>query len=242
MRRRVAITLIVFGAVVVGGAVVADNSARAFAENLIATEVKSSLPSNVSGDVNVSVGGFSFVNQYLSGRLDEVRITSSALMIQGVPVTASVVATGVPTDLSQPVDAIDATLGLSEAAVNQAAQVPGAGSLTLLDGSVSYTGALNVLGMSLSYTVRASVAPSAGNVVMLTPQEVTLAAGAGSLDLTGVLGGVKDTAVPICLASYLPQDLTISGVTVTSGSADVVLSGRNIVLSQENLSTLGSCT
>lgn len=241
MRRSVAITLIVFGVVVVAGGVIADNSARAFAENLIATGVKTSLPSEVAGDVNVSVGGLSFISQYLSGKLDEVTITSRDLQLSGVPVTASILAKGVPTDLGQPVDAIDATVTLSEAAVNAAA-VPGAGSLTLLDGSVGYAGTLNVLGVSLNYMVRAAAAPSPGNVIMLTPQEVTLAPEGGSLDLTGVLAGVKDTTVPLCLASYLPKSLTISGVAVTAGAADIVISGRNIVLSPAILSTRGTCS
>lgn len=241
MRRGVAITLIVFGAVVVGGAVIADSSARAFAENLIATGVKSSMPSEVSGDVNVSVGGFSFAQQYFSGRLDEVTISSSDLQLSGVPVTASIVARGVPIDLAQPVEAVDATVTLSEASVNAIAAVPGSGALTLLDGSVGYTGTLDILGMSVNYTVRAAAAPAAGNVIMLTPQEVTLSSGVGSLALPGALGGIKDTAVPICLASYLPQDLSISGVTVTEGSAAIVVSGRNIVLSPALLSTRGTC-
>lgn len=241
MRRGVVISLVVLGVVVVGGAVIADTAARAYAQDRIATEVKASLPSEVTGDVNVSVGGVSFLSQYLSGKLDTVTIQSSDLQISGVPVTASIVASGVPTDLTQPVDAVDATLTLTGAAVNAAAKVPGAGTLTLLDGSVGYTGTLNVLGLSLNYTVRVQAAPSAGNVIMLTPQEVTLASGGGSLDLSSVLGGVKNTTIPICLASHLPRDLTISGVTVTAGSAAVVVSGRNIVLSEANLSTLGTC-
>lgn len=241
MRRRAVITLTVLGVIVVGGVALADTAARNYAQDRIAAEVKSGLPSEATGDVTANVGGLFFLGQYLTGKLETVTIESSDLQVAGVPVATKIVATGVPTDLTLPVENVEATLTLSEAAVNAAAKIPGAGSLVLNDGTVGYTGALTAFGLSMNYTVMAQAAPQPGNIIVLTPQEVTLASGGGALDISGLLGGVKNTAVPICLASFLPKDLAITGITVSQGSADVVISGKNIVLNEATLSTLGSC-
>lgn len=241
-RRRglgVVIALIVVGVLAVG-VVVADVSLRVYAEDRAASEIAASLPDTVEGDIDVSIGGFSFLQQYLSGTFDRVTLDAPALTVSGVPVDAHVVATGVPADLSKPIGTASATLTLGQDAVNSIVEVPGAATLTLDDQAVRYDGAISFLGLSIDYLVTASVSVTPDSVV-LTPQKATLTAGSTVVDASDALDAILDQPIPLCVASYLPQGVELADLTISPGRATVVLRASDLSIDETSLRTLGVC-
>lgn len=240
-RRGVGVVIALVVVVVLAvGVVVADVSLRAYAEDRAASEIAASLPDTVEGDIAVSIDGFSFLQQYLSGTFDRVTLDAPALTVSGVPVDARVVATAVPADLSKPVGTATATLTLSQEAVNSVVEVPGAATLTLDDQAVGYDGSISFLGLSIDYLVTASVSVTPDSVV-LTPQKATLTAGSTVVDASGALDAVLDESIPLCVASYLPKGVELDDLTISPGEATVVLRASDLSIDETSLSTLGVC-
>lgn len=235
------IALVVVVVVVLAvGVVVADVSLRAYAQNRAASEIAASLPDTVDGDIDVTIDGFSFLQQYLSGTFDRVELDAPALTVSGVPVDAHVVATGVPTDLSKTVGTASATLTLNQDAVNSVVEVPGSATLTLDDQAVGYDGTISFLGLSIDYLVTASVSVTPDSVV-LTPQKATLTAGSAVVDASDALDAVLDEKIPLCVARYLPQGVELADLTIEPGQATVVLRASDLSIDETSLSTLGVC-
>ncbi|MBF4573810.1 DUF2993 domain-containing protein [Herbiconiux sp. VKM Ac-1786] len=221
--------------------VVADIAFRAYAQNEAASQIERQLPENVEGDVDVSIAGFSFLAQVAAGRLGEVTLDAPALTVSGIPIAAHVVATGVPTDLTQPVEDISATVSLEQSAVDAVVTLPGDAQLALGDGDVSYEGSVDVLGLSVGYRVTGQVSAS-GTDVVITPQNAELTQGGNSLDLGGLLQGVAGDPITVCVASYLPQGVAVDSLDVAGGGATATLSARDFVVDDESLRTLGTCS
>jgi hypothetical protein len=228
---------------VVVAIVIADIALRSYAEGRAADEISSQLPENVEGDIDVTIGGTSFLAQVVTGRLDRVDLDAPAITASGIPLSAHVVATGVPTDLSQPIDDVQATLSLDQAAVDAVATLPGDATLKLGDGGqVSFDGTVSLFGFSLGYTVTGTVEGS-GTEVVVVPVAATLSQGAGSLDidLDELLGTVGDNPIPLCVANYLPVGAEIDEIAIDGGTATVRLSAEDFVADGESLSTFGTC-
>jgi hypothetical protein len=226
--------------VLVVGVVIADGALRAYAQDRATAEIESSLPDTVDGDIDVRIGGFSFLQQYLSGSFDRVTIDGPALTAAGVPVDARVVARGVPTDLTRPVDSLLATLTLDQDAVNSVMEVPGAATLTLDDQAVGYDGSLTFLGLSLDYRVAAAVSVTADSVV-LAPQKATLTAGSAVVDASEALDAVLDESIPICVANHLPQGVELADLRIADQTATVTLQASRFTIDSSSLGTLGVC-
>jgi hypothetical protein len=223
--------------------VVADFALRAYAEGRAADEISSQLPENIEGDIDVTIGGGSFLAQVITGRLDRVDLDAPAITASGIPLSAHVVATGVPTDLSQPIDDVQATLSLDQAAVDEVVTLPGDARLELGDaGQVSFDGSVSLFGFSLGYTVTGTVEGS-GTEVVVVPVAATLSQGAGTLDidLDELLGTVADNPIPLCVANYLPVGAEIEEIAIDGGAATVRLTAEDFVADEASLSTFGTC-
>jgi hypothetical protein len=221
---------------------IADGIARAYAQDRVASEIEKSLPSNVSGKVSVNIGGFSVIQQYLSGSFDRVELDAPQLTVQKVPISASVVATGVPADFRKPVAAIDGTLGVSQDALNKLISIPGVtGDLTLRKSVLNYDGTADILGLPIGYQV--SVRPeAAGKTVLLQPVDAQVTAGSGAIDLSTLVKALTDRGpIPVCVAQYLPDGVGVNEIAVTPGHATVKLDAANFVLSEGTLRSKGSC-
>lgn len=241
-RRRVggfviAVAVVVVLVVVV---VIADIALRAYAEDRATSEITSSLPDTIVGDVHVTIGGFSFLQQYLSGTFDHVTLDAPALSVDGVPVAAHADLTGVPTDFAKPVDTLTAELSLSEDAVNSVIEVPGAATLTLENQAVGYDGSVSFLGLSLGYVVTAGVSVTADSVV-LSPQTAKLTAGSSVVDASDALNAVLGDSIPLCVANYLPQGVELETLAVVPGSATVTLGASDFTLDEASLRAVGTC-
>lgn len=238
------IGLIVAGSVVGVAAlvVVADVVARGLAEQRVAEEVSASLPAGAAGDVDVSIGGFSVITQYLSGTMEQVSLSAPELVVDGAPLAVEVDLRGVPVDLGSPVDRIDATVSAEEDALNRLVQVPGStGSITLGDGTVGYEGGIELFGRTIAYQVTASPT-AAGSEVLLQPVGVEIGSGGGSLDLSGLVERVLGSdPVAFCVAERLPEGVEVTGIAAAPGMLRVELEGSEITLDEAHLQQTGSC-
>ncbi len=236
----ITITAIVVGLIAV--VVVVDVVARGLAEQRVAAEIRSNLPEGVEGDVDVSIGGFSVIAQYLSGTVDQVTLTAPELTVDGAPLDVTMVAQGVPVDLASPVRELDAVIEADEDSINQLVSVAGIDSgVTLGDGTVGYDGEVDLLGFQVSYSVTAQPT-AAGDSVLLEPVNVEVGAGGSVIDVSGIIErlGIGDPFT-VCIADRLPQGLELDAITVTPGVARVELSGQDIALDSASLQQTGSC-
>ncbi|WP_172592143.1 LmeA family phospholipid-binding protein [Subtercola boreus] len=241
-RRRTTVIVGVAIAVVllVVAVIVADVALRSFAEGKVRENILQNLPANVSGDVSVTIGGASFLQQYLAGSFDDVSLSSTDLTVGGVPVSATVEAHGVPTDQSKPVSNVSASLTLSQDAVNTFVAVPGSNRIVFGDGTVGYAGSFEVLGLALGYDATATATPS-GPDVLLTPTGATLSAGSASVDVGGALKTIVSKPVPICVAQYLPERVQLTSIAPTPGAVTVRAEATDLLLSADALKTTGAC-
>jgi len=221
---------------------VADALVRSYAEGRVASEIEKNLPDNVDGDVSVHIGGVSVIQQYLSGSFDRVELDAAKLTVQNVPISASIVATGVPADFTKAVSTIHGTLGISQTALNELVKVPGVtGDLTLGRGTVGYNGTADLLGLPIGYQLK--VRPeAAGKTVLLQPVDATVTTGAGNLDLSTLVNALVDRGpLPVCVAQYLPKGVGVNRIAVTPGHATVELDAADMVLDEATLRSKGSC-
>ena len=221
---------------------VADGLVRVYAENQVKAQIEQNFPDFVSGDVTVHIGGTSVIAQYVSGSFEQVTLDAPKLTVEGIPLSASVVANGVPADLTKPVSDVAGTITISQSSINSLLRLPGAtGDLTLGDGTIKYDGTTTVLGLSLGYTV--TVAPTAaGDSIHLQPTKAEVKAGGGNLDLSKLLGAVVSKPLSVCVAQYLPAGVQVDDVTVHPGEATIHLTAHDLVLSQKTLATKGTCS
>ncbi|MCU1480139.1 MAG: hypothetical protein JWQ19_925 [Subtercola sp.] len=241
-RRRGRIIAIVVGAVVLLAIILVavDFGVRAYAESQVKSAVRENLPSTVTGDVDVSIGGGPFLLQYLSGTFSEVTLTSKNMQVNGVPVQIAVTANDVSTDASKPVPSATGSITLDEAAVNSFLSVKGSNQITLANGTVGYSGSTQVFGLTLGYDVTATATPQ-GPDVLLTPTGAQLKAGSSSIDVGGALKAVVSQPISICVARYLPEGVQITSITPTPGSVTVTAEATNLTLTEDALKTTGSC-
>jgi hypothetical protein len=223
---------------------VADAGLRAYAQGRIADEIKGELPNGfTANDLNVDIGGFSVIGQYLAGSFDTVSLDADDVRMNGVPARASIIAHGVPLDFSKPVASIKGSMVLDQDAANKLVKIPGATSkITFGDGTVGYSGSTTLFGLALTYT--AVVEPKAdGTTIQLAPRSVKLTGGPAGLDLSGIVSQVLgDKPFPLCVAQYLPKGVTVADISIEKGKANATVSAKNIVLDQKTFENRGSCS
>lgn len=249
--RRLLVTLIAL-IVLVGVFVAVDAGLRSYAQTRIANEIDAGLPAGVTGDVDVAIGGTSVIVQYLTGSFERVELTAPTLSVNDVPASVSIIATGVPTDTTQPISHVDGTIDLDQAALNSLLQTalaqadadPAArdAELELGTDEISYTGQLSVFGLPIGYQATATPSVTDDSLV-LTPTDAQVTSGAGSLDVSGLIDLVLgDEPISLCMAGYLPQGVTLSGVETTPERARITLESSTLTLTEQSLTTLGSCS
>ncbi|MFP3464713.1 DUF2993 domain-containing protein [Leifsonia sp. SIMBA_070] len=223
--------------------VIVDSAARAYAEQRVSDEIQKNLPSDVQGTVTTHIGGFSVIQQYLSGSFERVELDAPNVVAQGAPLSAKLVATGVPTDFSKPIAHATGTLSISQESLNKLVKIPGAtGDITLGDGTIGYDGSIDLLGLPVGYTVTATP-QAAGKQVLLKPEKASLTTGAGNVNLDRLLQALTAQGpFPVCAAQYLPDGVQVADISVTSGHATVQLTASDFVMDQKFLNSKGSCS
>ncbi len=229
--------------VVVGGAFIAETVARDLTRDAVLASVEANLPPNVDADVDVEIAGDWVILQLLSGRMDEVTLSSDDVVFDGIRVeNISVTASGVPVDLKSAVSEIDATATLDQAAVNELLTLPGNDPELLLgDGTVGYQDSTTFFGFDIGYLVTAMLTPD-GTDVLLTSESAEVTSSVGSVDVSRVIERLLGSEpIRICAADRLPVGVTISDIAVGSEQATIGLSAEDFVLSDTSLQTTGEC-
>lgn len=238
-----ALTAIVVIVVALGALlVVADIVVRGIAQERFSEQIRSNLPEGVDGEVDVTIGGFSVIAQYLAGTMDRVELSAPELTVNGAPISVEVVGEGVPVDLASPVRSMSAVIEADQAAVNRLIAIPDVeGDVTLGEGVVGYADTIEVFGLRLGYSVTARPT-AAGDTVLLQPESVQVDAGGGGIDVSGLADRVVgDDPIAVCVAQYLPSGVMVNGIDIAGGMATVRLEAQSIMLDEASLATTGSC-
>jgi hypothetical protein len=228
--------------VLVGLYFVADAIVRQVAQNEVSSQIQKQLPPDVTAkDLTVTIHGFSVIGQFLTGRFDRVDLDAAHVKVQGAPLSARIVAYNVPIDFSKPVGRIDGDLVIGQDAVNQLVDLPDATSVKLGDDTVGLKGTGKIVGIEVAYT--ASVTPTLknGDTVVLTPHNVSVKAGGGTLDVTRFAKDLLPDSIPICVAEYLPKGVDVTDLTVKKGSASVSVRADDFMVDDASLQSKGSC-
>lgn len=240
-KRAKTVTIVVAAVIVLAvGVVVADFGLRAYAEGRVRAGIVDNLPANVTGDIDVTIGGGSFLQQYLAGSFDEVTLVTKDFEVDGVPIAATVVASDVPTDQTKPVPRASVSVSLSEEGVNRFLSIPGSNRIVMGDGTVGYQGSFQVFGLTFGYDATAVAEPS-GRDVRLTPNGATLSAGSASIDVGGALKAVIADPISICVAKYLPERVQLTSITPSPGQVTVTADATDLLLTADALKAPGSC-
>ncbi|GAA1803191.1 DUF2993 domain-containing protein [Agromyces neolithicus] len=245
-RSRAGRVWIIVAAIVVAVAVllvITDVVVRGIAEQRVAEQIEAELPPGVEGEVDVSIGGFSVLAQYLAGSIDRVQLSAPELSVQGVPISVDVVATDLPPALDAPVGHITARLDADEAAINQLIEIPEVqGEVVLGDGIVGYSDTTRFLGIPIDYTVTARPIAAADRV-LLEPVGVEVGAGGGAIDVSGLVDRITGgDPIPVCVAEHLPAGVEVAQIAVEPGTAAVTLEANGISLDEQSLATTGTCS
>ncbi|MGA0568824.1 DUF2993 domain-containing protein [Rathayibacter sp. KR2-224] len=229
--------------VLIGVFFVTDAVLRQVAQNVVREQIQNELPADVTAkDLSVKIDGFSVIAQFMAGRFDKVELSSSNVRIQGNPLTARVVAHGIPLDFNKPVQRVEGTMRISQDAVNNLVDLPNHTTVTLNPDEVGLKGTGQILGIDVGYT--ASVTPSLqnGDTVVLTPISVNVTAGGGAFDVTRFAKDLVPSRIPICIAQYLPARVDATGLSVDKRAATVSVVGDDLVLGGNALQKRGSCS
>lgn len=225
MAARGAVVGLVALGLVAGGAYVADEFARGNAEDLAADVVTQQV--QVDGPLDVTVGGFPFLTQYLRGSLDDVRGTAASVVLEGVTVTDVDVALADLT-VAAPYRVgelrVDATVPTSS--VQQVVGERTALQVAVEGDHLRATG--DLLGLPLSVALLPRVQD--GELV-IDVQEVAL--GAGALDLDQLPGDVAERFVGMRVPlDGLPAGVVLTDAQVVPEGVRFTATGTDVVLEQ----------
>ncbi len=244
-RRRLAwilVPLVALLVVLALAVVLVETVGRGIAEEYVANEVEESLPPGVTADVAVQLGGPFLIGQYLSGRMQEVRLVSDDILVGDVPARARLRLDGAPVDLAQPVERVAGVVVLDDRAVEALlAQQGFAGDATLRNGLVEYADTVTVLGAGIDYTLTARPSLSGGRLD-LEPQSAQVRSGPFDLDASALLELVAPDGISVCLAEVLPDSVVLDSLALGDGTAQVAFSGKDVLLTEEALARTGACS
>jgi hypothetical protein len=240
------VALMVVVLVVVGG-VAGEAFARQYATARVRSETVTALSLPNGNGVHVDLGGGSLLVQALTGRIDSVgvridelalgAVTGSAVLTgHGIPLDQSAPTTSVRVDVSVPAENLKALLG-------SVASVSGA-TVTLVKDAIRVETSVTVLGQKVPLV--ATIRPSARNgQLVLTPTSISVGGLRVSPEQLQAIGGGTGTRTPlaatICVAKYLPKALVLHGVSVSSSSLVLAVTGESVVLGGGELATKGTC-
>ena len=244
------VTIAIVLVVLIVGFFVADAAAKSYAQNRIRSELVSSLGLPAGTEVDVKVGGGSVLIQALSGKLQDVDVAIPKLAFGTLVGSATLHATQVPLDQSQPLDRLAITYTVSEKNVAAlATQLSGVklDSIALTNKQIQAAATLKVLFVTVP--VGLGLSPSAQNGrLAFTPTSITVSGQtftAEQLLANPIFGSIARTLLQqqsLCVAQYLPKALTLSSAKVVGTNMVLGFSGNGAVIGGRDFSTKGSCS
>jgi hypothetical protein len=223
--------LLIFVIILAGLLVAADRIGVVVADHEVADHIQTAyhLPSKPS----VSVHGFPFLTQVVSGHYDEIDVSTGQLTTQGVTVDNLVAKlTGVKAPMSDLMG--HGAASISAAQVSGTATVPFSSvrrrlpagvTLSQAGSAVKLTGKVRYLGLSVPVTADALLSPS-GSGIAVTPTRIQVANDGGAL--SSLISGQFHFVVPI---TGLPLRLSVKSVHVVQGGVRVGATASNVSFS-----------
>jgi hypothetical protein len=200
-------------------AIGADRVGAVLAAHVVASKLTTS--ASLTTEPSVTIHGFPFLTQAISGRYDDVELVATDLARGGVRLAKLDVSLhGVRLPLSDAISGQVSSVpveGITAKAVVSYADIASRGNITGLSvqpaGSlVKVTGRFTVLGQSVTASTESTVRIS-GRTLVVAAQKLTVL-GQSSSALNRALAGRLDLRVPI---GALPYDLQLTGVHATDG-------------------------
>ena len=250
-RRRWPVVVIVLGvvlALLVAAFVAADGFAKRYAAGQVRDQIVRVLHLEPNTPVAVDLGSGSILLQAASGVIDEVKIHVDTVTFGEITGSAEIRATKVPLDLTKPLDTLGITVTVSEENVKKLACSLSGTALT----SIELTKNVIRVGtdlqlLFLSLPVQVDLLPTAtASGIGFEPQSIVLGTNTISVadlqasQFSGLAGDLLKTRV-VCVASSLPQALTISDVDVVGKNLVIIVTGDGTALGGPDLATNGSC-
>ncbi len=182
----------------------------------------------VVGQPDVDVGGFPFLTQLAAREFQDVDVSVPALTAQGVPLTDVDLqlqgVTPVSGYTSVQVETADATAVLTYGDLQAASPVPGLTYSDGGDGSVAFSGSLEVLGRQVEVTGTASL-QAQGSTVTVIPQQFNT----GNPNLDAAAGRLLGGGLTFQIGG-LPANVGLTGARGGPDGVVVTATGSNVTL------------
>jgi hypothetical protein len=249
-RRRGLIGLVVVLVVVVLiaiAAVVVDGVARGAIRDEVADRVRTVLELEPDHPVDVEVAGASVLLQAAAGRFERVTVDAGEIAAGDLRGSLEIAATGIPTDLTQPADRVEATFTVAETdlpAIAGALSNAEIEDVVLEEGEIRFRSALDLLGIPLQFAV-GLVPEAVDGALAFTPSTLTI--NDEQLDLAQFaeqFGGLGDGLLAtqtVCVAEQLPRDLVLESVDVGDEALVIRLGADDAVLDGPGFTERGGC-
>ncbi|MET0990299.1 MAG: DUF2993 domain-containing protein [Glaciihabitans sp.] len=250
-RRRLRIWLIVLVTLLVLAVialVVGERLARDYAAGVVREKVATALNVPDPNDVGVSFGEAIFLLQVVRGSIDEMTVDIDSVDLGELSGAATAVAHGVPIDGVGPVgDAvIDFTIPEDKLTALASTFTDGVvDRIGITDSVVSLETSLDVLTFSVPISLGFTPSADAGDIVF-TPASIELNGATLTAEQVreGPFAGVAAPLLaprPFCVASELPEALTLDDAAVANGGFLLTFSGTDISLNEADLAVKGTC-
>lgn len=245
-RLALAVGLVVLVLLVIA-AVVADGLVRGAIRDEVADRVRTMLELEPDHPVDVDIAGASVLLQAASGRFERVTVEAGEIAAGDLRGSLVLAATGIPTDLAQPADRVEATFTVAESelpAIASALSNAEIEDVVLEEGEIRFRSALDLLGIPLEFAV--GLVPEAiDGALAFTPS--TLAINEEQIDLAQFaeqFGGLGDGLLAtqtLCVAEQLPRDLVLESVDVGDDELVIRLGADDAVLDGPGFTERGAC-
>lgn len=228
---------------------VGDALARQYATGLVKEKIVAALKLDPTAAVDVNLGDGSILLQAAAGSLDDLRVHIPEFVLGEVTGEAEITATGVPIDTSKPLATMGIEVTVDEANVQKLSGYLSGVDLTsieLRDKVIRIGTNIDVLLTNIPVAV--DLAPSATDggisfepvTVLLGDQQVSVADLRAIPGISGIVGNLLGSRT-VCVASYLPQGLTVEDVTVVGTDLVVSINGDGVALEGAGFSQQGTC-
>ena len=219
--RGVAVGVVVLG-VLVAGAAFADTEMRDRAEQRIASDVEAAVP-GLSEPPEVSIREWPFLTQVLAGELEDVRVATPGVTVQGIAVEdIRVRLQGVSTD--RPTTARDAGMTAFVPLAGIRAALPVDADLAIRDGLLVTSTEVAGLPLEVAFSPRPD-----GRAIAVDVRTLRLSGATVTVDdlPSGLAERLQGIRVPL---EGLPPGMTLSELTIEPDGARVAAVGSDVVL------------
>jgi hypothetical protein len=227
--------------------VVAEILIRDYATDRVKTQVAEGLALESKDDVSVAFGG-SMVLQAIRGVIGQADVTVDGATFGPLTGDLDIRAEGVPLDSAQPVDRLEITMRVAEENVAELGDY-----LTGVEVADIALAAPEIL-VETEFTLLAFAVPvelglepaAVEGALGFTPSSIEVAGRRLTADelRSSEFGGLAEPLLEqrqVCIAEYLPEALVLQDVDVVGNELVAKFAGESVVLSEAELTAVGSC-